>query len=117
MQVTFDTSRFALPDGLDLFVRNEDDNLVPILDLEIAVNAGQIGGIFNGFRETRISDDVIRYQMNITNYIKELFAGSEDRTTLYLIIRNRVETPNNVILYGPDHPDFPATLRLTYTNS
>jgi len=116
-EITFDTSRFALPDGLDLFVRNEDDNLVPILDLEIAVNAGQIGGIFNGFRETRISDDVIRYQMNITNYIKELFAGSEDRTTLYLIIRNRVETPNNVILYGPDHPDFPATLRLTYTNS
>ncbi len=115
--ITFDTSRFALPEGLDLFVRNDDDNLVPILDLEIAINTGQIGGIFNGFRQTRIDDNTVKYQLNITNFVKELFRGVEDRTTLYLIIRNRVETPNNVILYGPDHPDFPATLRLTYTNS
>ena len=90
---------------------------MPILDLEIAINTGQIGGIFNGFRQTRIDDNTVKYQLNITNFVKELFRGVEDRTTLYLIIRNRVETPNNVILYGPDHPDFPATLRLTYTNS
>ena len=116
-EITFDTARFALPDGLDIFVMDERGELVPIIDLEIGINSGQVGGIFNGLRETRISEGVVMYQLNITNFVKELFGGSEDRTTLYLLVRNRVESPNNVILNGTDHPEFPATLRLTYTNS
>lgn len=115
--ITFDTLQFALPNGLDLFLRDDQDNFVPIQDLEIAIMEGQIGVFFDGLRQTRISDNVVKYEMNITNYVKELFAGDEDRTNLYLLVRNRVETPNSVILYGPDHPEFPVTLRLTYTNS
>jgi len=115
-ETNIDTSLFSLPQALDILIEDEEGNLVPIIDLAIAQAAGQATSIFDGFKEV-VDNNVVKYKMNLTNHIKTVFKEVEDQTTLYLTISNRVDTPNNVILYGPDHPVFPAKLRLTYTKS
>ena len=110
-----DTTSFPLPTAFDLMKKGEDGKLTPIQDIENAQTSGLIDILFDGNRE--VTDSIISYKMNITNYVKALFDGSEDQTLLYLTVRNRVQTPNNVILYGPQHPTYPTKLKLTYTKS
>jgi len=110
-----DTTLFPLPTAFDLMIKGEDGNLTPIQDIQNAQTSGLVDILFDGNRE--VTDDAIRYKMNITNYVKALFDGSEDQTLLYLTVRNRVQSPNNVVLYGPQHPTYPTKLKLTYTKS
>lgn len=110
-----DTSEFALPESLDLYKKNEDGSFEFITDLEIASTSG-LTSVFDGNIDLDNPNMIISYEMNITSYIKELFDG-EESSKLYLRVRNRVQTPNALIFYGPDHPTHPIKLKLTYTKS
>jgi hypothetical protein len=58
----------------------------------------------------------IKYEMNITTHLIDVLNGREG-DILYLRIANKVNNPATAVLYGPNHPQFPARLKLTYTKS
>lgn len=111
-----DTSKFALPPALDFLKLNEDGIFEDVIDLSLGKSIGQVQGFFDGEIDIDIDEEVVRYEMNITTYIKEFLKGAEE-SKIYLTVRNRVDNPNNVILYGSNHPTYRPRLNLTYTKS
>ena len=111
-----DTSRFALPFALDLLHFNDNGELESVIDLAIGQNQGQTRGIFDGDIEIDEDEQVVRYEMNITTHVKQIIEGAEP-SKVFIAVRNRTQTPNNLIIYGPNHPIYPARLKLTYTKS
>lgn len=111
-----DTTRFAIPEAISLATKDSSGTLIPIIDLSVSLSDSRIPFVFGGLKESR-EGELTKYEMNITNHVKAMFDGTEGLSTLYLTVRNRVQNPNRVILYGPDHPTYPIKLNLTYTKS
>lgn len=86
------------------------------MDLSIGQTTGQTLGVFNGSLDIDNQAEIVKYEMNITNHIKEIFEGNQS-SKIYLTVRDRVQNPNSVVIFGPNHPTFPAKLKLTYTKS
>lgn len=112
----FDNALFPYPPALDLFVYTENGDFIPVIDLGIGQIGGQTAGVFDGEAIEDGNSVIFKYEMNITNHLKEIFKDTQP-SKLYLIVRDRVQTPNSLILYGPDHPTLGAKLKLTYTKS
>ena len=107
-----DTSAFGLPQSLELLIRDENSGqLVPVSDLETSLISG-LNDLFDGSLGSEDGRSV--YTMNITTHVKELLKGTVD-PVVYLRIRNSVDTPNSVTVYGPNHPLYPAKLNITFT--
>ena len=106
---------FPLTPALDLYKINDSGNLEEIFDLSYGQLIGQVGGVFDGQLE-EVEEGIYRYELNITTHVKEFLKDSET-PLLYLTVRDRVDTPNNVIIYGPNHPMYRAKLKLTYTKT
>lgn len=111
-----DTSFFPLPFALDLLRLDENGEFVSVIDLAIGQEQGQTRGIFGGELQVDAEKDVIKYEMNITTHVKEILQGRQS-SKMFITVRNRIQTPNNLVIYGPDHPVYPARLKLTYTKS
>lgn len=111
-----DSMLFNYPLTLDLSTVNEDGTLEPVIDLNIGQEVGQTLGIFNGSLSRDNLTEIVSYEMNITNHVKEIFNGTRS-SKLILSVRDRVQNPNSVVIFGPNHPTFPARLKLTYTKS
>ena len=115
-QGIIDTSFFPLPLALDLLRTTEDGSLISTIDLSIGQDQGQTRGIFDGELEVDEENEIIKYEMNITTHIKAILEGTQS-SKLFIAVRNRTQTPNNLIIYGPNHPTYPARLKLTHTKS
>lgn len=111
-----DTVLFGYPLAVDLFTLDSSGVLVPVVDLNIGREVGQTLGIFNGSIENDDFNELVRYEMNITNHVKGIFDGTQS-SKLFLTVRDRIQNPNSVVIFGPNHPTFPAKLKLTYTKS
>ena len=108
-------SMFPFPPALDLYIMNDNGELQEIFDLNYGQTIGQVGGVFDGVLE-EVEEDIFRYEMNITTHVKR-FLKDVESPLIYLTVRDRVDTPNNVIVYGPNHPTYRARLKLTYTKT
>jgi hypothetical protein len=105
------------PSAQNLFLQKEGDlGLIDIEDVIIATSF--VGDLrhFGGFREEDTETNKIKYEMNITTHLIDVLNGREG-DILYLRIANKVNNPATAVLYGPNHPQFPARLKLTYTKS
>jgi len=111
-----DTSLFAWPLALDILTREEDGSFRQVIDLELGNTTGTLDGVFEGGLVIDAEENIARYEMNITTHLKEVLKGT-NTPILYLTVRNRVQNPNSLIIFGPDHPTYPARLKLTYTKS
>ena len=111
-----DTVLFGFPLAVDLFTLDTSGLLAPVVDLNIGREVGQTLGIFNGSLDSDDLNEIVRYEMNITNHVKGIFDGTQS-SRLFLTVRDRIQNPNSVVIFGPNHPTFPAKLKLTYTKS
>lgn len=111
-----DTLNFPPPESINLSTIDSTGALVPIVDLGVSINNATNPFIFGGERET-LENGIMKYEMNVTNHVKAILDGAEDLTTLFLTVRSRSQNANRVVLYGPDHPEYPIRLKLTYTKS
>ncbi len=111
-----DSTIFDYPVNVNLSTINEDGIQIPVVDLSIGQTTGQTLGVFNGSLDIDNQAEIVKYEMNITNHIKEIFEGNQS-SKIYLTVRDRVQNPNSVVIFGPNHPTFPAKLKLTYTKS
>jgi len=105
------------PIANNIFLQKEgEEGLEEIEDVSIARDFVFDLRHFGGFRETDTEKNKIKYEMNITTHIIDVLKGNEG-DLLYLRIGDKVNNPATAILYGPNHPQFPARLKLTYTKS
>lgn len=93
---------------------NDEGNLNVIED----ANPAYLSFLFDGsVRSTEIDGITYkRYELVITNHIKNLMSGQLDKTDLVISGLSKQERPNRSVLFGPSHPDFPAILKIITTN-
>jgi hypothetical protein len=108
-----DADLFDLPQTLDLFTSVDGMNFVPIEDLRLSV-INRLPNLFDGELRNDSARDVMTYEMNITTHVKEMLNGS-GQSSIFLQVRDGVQNPNSIIIYGPDHPVNPAKVNITYT--
>lgn len=66
-----------------------------------------IGGAFNSVTN--------EYHFNITRHVQQIFNGSLANNGVELIAGKAGESADRVVLCGPEHPDTPMHLQLTFT--
>ena len=109
-----DTTQFPYPLSFDLFRMNANGDIVDISDLELGKAVQLVELLFDGAQQN--VQGVIKYELKITNFLKSYIDGAES-SKIYLTVRNRVQNPNSVVLYGPSHEELGARLNVTYTKS
>lgn len=57
---------------------------------------------------------VYRYNMNITNQVKDILAGNQENV-IYFNPFGKGNIPNRAVIFGPNHPTYAPRLRITYT--
>lgn len=57
---------------------------------------------------------VYRYNMKVTNQIKEIFNGSKENV-IYFNPFSKGNVPNRAVFFGPNHPVYAPRLRIYYT--
>jgi len=108
------TEDFPYPEQIILASRDDDGNLLIIRDVEFALNKGNTS-LFGGQVETTTSGTLQQvYKMNIAAAFQDMADGLENKN-LFLRILPKQEQASRVILYGPEDPQYPAKLNLTYT--
>jgi hypothetical protein len=58
---------------------------------------------------------VYRYNMNVTNQIKDILAGNQ-QNIIYFNPFGKGNFPNRAVIFGPNHPTYAPRLRITYTS-
>ncbi|HMN04466.1 MAG TPA: DUF4270 family protein [Flavobacteriales bacterium] len=96
---------YAPPGQLFIFRKAEDggDLLVP----DQVAGQGMVGGAYDNTRK--------EYRFNITRWVQGVINGTYPNTGLALVAGNNGISVNRVRLAGPDHPDLPMKLVLTFT--
>lgn len=109
-----DTSDFPYPEQIVLATRDSKGTLLVIDDVDFALNKGSIA-LFGGQVEDATSEDPRQvYKMNIAAVFQDM-ADDIENNSLFLRILPKQEQASRVILYGPEHSEYPAKLNLTYT--
>lgn len=94
-----------------------DNNvLMCIDDISLGFPQVNLGSLFGGdVTEVTENGTVLRkYTMNITSHMQKYLEGGAS-PTLLLSVNNRTDNASRAVLYGPNHPTYPAKLKLTYT--
>jgi len=115
------------PEGLaeQMFTPNQrliisqvgDDNVLRCIDdMSLGFPQVNIGSLFGGgLEEVTENGTVLRkYTMNITSHVQDYLDGNTS-PILLLTVDNRTDNAARSILFGPNHPTYPAKLKLTYT--
>ena len=76
----------------------------------IALHDGQV-------REVELDDQTVikTVKFNITDYISAIIDAGETNPVLIISPVERQDSPGRIVLFGPNHPEFPAKLRIAYT--
>jgi len=126
--VISDTSLYSLTPQLIASLVNSDDNSI-ISDVRSAIFANNPinSDVFGGVPEIVEVDgvSVIKYRINLSGYFQQIIEGTADnninlsagteQTTWYFQLPPKPIDPSRVIFYGPNHPQYPLKLNLTYT--
>jgi hypothetical protein len=57
---------------------------------------------------------VYRYNMNVTNQIKDIYLGTQENI-IYFNPFAKGNIPNRAVIFGPNHPTYAPRLRISYT--
>ena len=92
--------------------RNDDGDLVRIRDL-----TSSAAGFFDSrFEEVEIDGvTLLKHEVIVTNHIIDIVNGDITNTSLTLLADNKRENPRHSIFYSPNHPLYPACLKLITT--
>jgi len=96
---------FHTPPGTLLLFRKEDGSDVFLADQLNGVTG--IGGTYDANERT--------YRFNITRYASQVMNGTLPNDGLVLVASSAGVSANRAILCGPEHPDTPMRLLLTFT--
>jgi hypothetical protein len=100
-----------------------DTSLVNSEDVAIALaltgsssTTESFNAIFGGRRGTPDPGPpvVYRYNMNVTNQIKDIIAGNQ-QNIIYFNPFAKGNIPNRAVIFGPNHPTYAPRLRISYT--
>jgi len=90
--------------------RNEEGQLFTVSDVIL-------GGLNSGGRPEEVDENgniLLRYEFNLSSHMQEVLQGDADNS-LFLRAFPKSETAAHTVIYGPNHPDYPAKLRLKVT--
>lgn len=110
-----DTSIYSLPTRLGVMRKDNNGTLVAIYDLFNGIVNNGLDRFYGGALEKDENFGVYKYAMNITNHVKQVYKDQES-PYIYITVFDKVQNPQRIIVYGPNHSAFPAKLRVTYTN-
>lgn len=125
---TNDTSLYPLtPQLIASFVNSDNNSILPDVRSAIFANNPINSNVFGGVPEIVEVDGVslVKYRINLSGYFQQIIedradnsislsAGTE-QTTWYFQLPPKPIDPSRVIFYGPNHPQYPLKLNLTYT--
>jgi len=93
---------------------DEQGELQLIADAASALNRGlNLAEVFGGI-PTEQSEGPMKYRMNITAHLQDVIDGIEGRE-MVLIPLGKSTQASRVVLYGPSHPEYGISLKITYT--
>ena len=88
--------------------------LIPDIAQLVSFNV-DFSPVFGGNLNT--DNQVFKYTMNITNFIKSVLKDNNQPSDMYLGILTESEIARRALLYGAKHPVYPMKLRITYTKN
>lgn len=107
-----DLAVFTPPGQLGLLRYDDAGNEVFISDQGSLDDFTLLGGTL--ITKTVDGVSLNTYTMNISNHIQEIILGKQ-QPEVYLAIFPRSERLSRVVLGGPQHPQYPMKLRISYT--
>lgn len=101
---------------LFLSKKDEDGDLVPIADLQVAFG-GNLVGIFGGNLVEKTENNMIlqTYTMNVTEHLQDMINGLESTDEIFITTFAKAQSANRSIIFGTGHPTYPPKLNVTYT--
>lgn len=93
----------------------QDNVLAPILDSDIQIQTSRL--TFDGIlEETEVNGtSLYKYDLDITSHLNSIKNGDITNTKMIIQANRKSQIPNRTILYGVNHPEFPAKLKLVLT--
>lgn len=105
---------YNLPKNLIATRKNEDGKLIFIDDISQLLSGGvSFVTSFGGTPNT--SGTLRKYNLNITNHIKQAVKNKSFDSDIYLNVLTEPENPSRLIFYGAKHSQYPVKLKVTYT--
>ena len=95
-------------------IENSEGRLINSRDVNLAIGAGDLS--FFGGELTEDDDGNKVYRMNITASVQDILQGRA-ANSIFLSTFLKQNESSRVILYGPGHSDFPAKLRIVFTET
>ena len=111
-----DTSLYPPVVRLGVLRENENGGLVLIDDLFTSILNSTIDISFGGTAEQDENLLMTKYAMNITSHAKQIYTGDAD-PIIYISVFDKAQGPERVALFGPQHSQYPASLKVTFTKS
>jgi hypothetical protein len=111
-----DTSLYPPVVRLGVLRANESGSLVLIDDLFSSILNSTIDISFGGSAELDENLLMTKYAMNITSHAKQIYTGNAD-PIIYITVFDKAQRPERLALFGPEHSQYPASLKVTYTKS
>ncbi|MCB0618986.1 MAG: DUF4270 family protein [Saprospiraceae bacterium] len=110
-------SGYRLPPVQQLIVSEivDDTTRQVIDDVIFALESGDLDGIFGGTVEDPDDGSPSKYRLNLSAYLKDVKNGVATNK-FQITVLTQAEIASRVILCGPGHPDYPAKLKVSYTN-
>ncbi|TXF90787.1 DUF4270 domain-containing protein [Neolewinella aurantiaca] len=104
------------PAYVALFYRNDEGNLVQILDRQLLVNSDftSVVNNFLGGNELTDDDGNVFYRPRFSVHLQQMVEG-EVPPTIYMRVFPVDRDPGRVILSGPEAAERPATIKVTFT--
>jgi hypothetical protein len=100
----------------DTILVNSDDVAIALAITGSSSTTESFNAIFGG--KVSLNDIgppvVYRYNMNVTNQIKEIFEGNQENI-IYFNPFGKGNIPNRAVIFGPNHPTYAPRLRISYT--
>lgn len=96
---------------------DEEQNLIIIPDISNLALGNTIPLTIGFGGNLQVDEDSGKsvYKCNITNRLKDIQKSQGLDTELVFTPSVRVQTPRRTVFYGVDHPEYPVTLKVTYT--
>lgn len=122
-----DTAEYLLPPQLIGEQKSSEDRQI-IDDIQGAIFSNQLNQtVFGGFpiEAAGINGNVIEYRINISRFFQRVVEGSSENGFIlalgaefplrFLELLPKPANPSRVVFFGPNHPQYPLRLDLTYT--
>lgn len=108
------TNSYPPIDRLFFANRDENGNFIFIDDLAFAITPLQNLNLFGGSPIVDEQLSIQKYRMNITAHFQNVLEGIVDSKMSVFPQLSR-ERADRVVIYGPNHPQYPMRLRVSYT--